>query len=147
MNASKQHHTIDTGTSLKIPTLVESMPNPLWQQDGEIGRQCAAGREHCLQLLLRWEASRDLHEPELLGEPPCRYQELKACVQVFNVLSRHEWHETDFAVLEGYFPWAVRSKLFEEHVSDGKHRLRQIVNVAQEQWSRLHPVQNSVYCD
>lgn len=115
-----------------------TVENPLCLRDPELFALCSVHRERCLRLLLAGHAARDLHEPHLLGpRPHYDLNELKSCVQVFDVLSRPSWTQADLDILEGYSPWAFRSELFGDCAEEARHRIRKAIEDAGEEMSRL----------
>jgi hypothetical protein len=116
-----------------------TVENPLCVRDPELFAACAEHRERCLRRLLNWHAARDLHEPHLLGDPPhYDINEMRSCVQVFDVLSRPQWTKADLDIFEGYFPWAWKGQggLFGDCAEEARHRLRKAVEDGREEMSR-----------
>lgn len=122
----------------------ERIVNPLWQREARLLRQCAAAREHCLQVHLRHSAASDLHDPALRADQPFSREEVHACLQVFNVLAQPTWSERDLAILEGFFPYAWRGLLFRECVPEGRQQIRRAIDEAFERRdARVQTVRNS----
>jgi hypothetical protein len=122
---------------LAIDEREPSVANPLCLREPELFALCAEHRERCLRLLLNCHAAKDLHEPHLLGNlPHYDINELKSCVQVFDVLSRPRWTQADLDIFEGYFPCAWRGELFGDCAEEARHRIRKAFEDGQREISK-----------
>ncbi len=114
-----------------------AVANPLIARDPVLFSTCAEHRERCLDLLLAAMAATDMHEPDQMGPPPhYTLNQVKSCVQVFDVLCKPVWTQHDLDRFEAYSPWAWKGELFGDLAEEARHRIRSAVEDAQEQMTR-----------
>jgi hypothetical protein len=132
--ASRQATGISESTRTTSGPVVD---NPFAGTDPELLELCRQQRDQALNVLLLMHAARDLHEPELLGDMPrFELEEVRACVQLFNALSKPKWTEADLAVLEAYWRWAWKCELSGD-LECVRHQLQHAVDAADEVMARL----------
>jgi hypothetical protein len=114
----------------------DSLPNPLWQQNPGLMRRFSVYRDRTAEWCQAWRASEE-DRTETHDEPfESRLSELRACTNVFDLLTREEWNRDDLQSLDQLLPLARCVEEFDDWFSEGERQIVAALHAARSQLGR-----------
>lgn len=114
----------------------DSLPNPIWQQNPGLMRRFSVYRDRTAEWCQAWRAS-DEDRDEAHDDPYENHlRELRACTNVFDLLTREEWNRDDLQALDQLLPLARRVEEFADWFSEGEQQIVVALEAARRQLGR-----------
>lgn len=124
--------------SLMPPLGPASVLNPLREQHPLLVQRFGVYRDRTAEWCAWWR-SRYADTPQVCdGAFECRLNELQACTNVFDLLTRREWSREELAELDRLMARAMRLDEFRDWIAEGEQQIRLAIRRAGE-WLGLGP--------